>query len=78
MVTLVRLQRYLAAAGVAARRKAEELITAGRVKVNGEVVRVLGTKVDPAELAEEPAIVDPALVMDPAVANERGVDPPTE
>jgi pseudouridine synthase len=47
MGTPVRLQRYLAAAGVAARRKAEELITAGRVMVNGEVVRVLGTKVDP-------------------------------
>src|SRR6478609_5263260 len=47
MTTPVRLQRYLAAAGVAARRKAEELITAGRVMVNGAVVRVLGTKVDP-------------------------------
>src|SRR5215468_10180501 len=43
----VRLQRYLAAAGVAARRKAEQLITDGRVTVNGKVVRVLGTKVDP-------------------------------
>src|SRR5678815_1120885 len=47
MTAPVRLQRYLAAAGVAARRKAEDLITAGRVSVNGEVVRVLGTKVDP-------------------------------
>ena len=44
----VRLQRYLAAGGVAARRKAEELITAGRVRVNGVIVTVLGTKVDPA------------------------------
>jgi 23S rRNA pseudouridine2605 synthase len=43
----MRLQRYLAAAGVAARRKAEDLITAGRVTVNGATVRVLGTKVDP-------------------------------
>src|SRR6476620_5001811 len=43
----MRLQRYLAAAGVAARRKAEELITAGRVAVNGAIVRVLGTKIDP-------------------------------
>ncbi|MBA3542397.1 MAG: rRNA pseudouridine synthase, partial [Deltaproteobacteria bacterium] len=43
----MRLQRYLASAGVAARRKAEELITAGRVTVNGEIVRTLGTKVDP-------------------------------
>ena len=47
MGTPVRLQRYLAAAGVAARRKAEDLITAGRVMVNRKVVRVLGTKVDP-------------------------------
>src|SRR5215467_6478662 len=45
-MTSVRLQRYLATAGVAARRKAEELITAGRVTVNGAVVTVLGTKVD--------------------------------
>ncbi|MGE0550345.1 MAG: pseudouridine synthase [Kofleriaceae bacterium] len=43
----VRLQRYLASAGVAARRKAESLITEGRVSVNGEVVTVLGTKIDP-------------------------------
>ncbi|TMQ16129.1 MAG: pseudouridine synthase, partial [Deltaproteobacteria bacterium] len=47
MTAAVRLQRYLAAAGVAARRKAEELITAGRVTVNGAVVTVLGTKIDP-------------------------------
>ena len=47
MATPVRLQRYLAAAGVAARRKAEDLITAGRVTVNGKVVNVLGTKIDP-------------------------------
>jgi 23S rRNA pseudouridine2605 synthase len=49
MGTPVRLQRYLATAGVAARRKAEELIVAGRVQVNGEVVTVLGTKIDPDE-----------------------------
>src|SRR5881392_3992483 len=47
MATPVRLQRYLAAAGVAARRKAEDLITAGRVAVNGKPVTVLGTKIDP-------------------------------
>ncbi len=47
MGELVRLQRYLASAGVAARRKAEELIKAGRVTVNGVVVTTLGTKVDP-------------------------------
>src|SRR5262245_63719383 len=47
MAEPVRLQRYLATAGVAARRKAEDLIVAGRVQVNGKVVTVLGTKVDP-------------------------------
>ena len=39
MAEPVRLQRYLAAAGVAARRKAEDLITAGRVTVNGETAK---------------------------------------
>jgi 23S rRNA pseudouridine2605 synthase len=43
-----RLQKFLAGAGVASRRKAEELIVAGRVVVNGKVVRELGTRVDPA------------------------------
>ncbi len=42
-----RLQKYLAAAGVASRRKAEELILAGRVQVNSATVRELGTKVEP-------------------------------
>lgn len=41
-----RLQKLLAAAGVASRRKAEELITAGRVTVNGKVVTELGRKAD--------------------------------
>jgi len=41
-----RLQKYLAAAGVASRRRAEELILAGRVAVNGVVVTRLGTQVD--------------------------------
>ncbi|MBI5543878.1 MAG: rRNA pseudouridine synthase [Deltaproteobacteria bacterium] len=43
----IRLQKVLAQAGLASRRKAEELIAAGRVEVNGKVVRELGTKVDP-------------------------------
>jgi 23S rRNA pseudouridine2605 synthase len=43
-----RLQKILAAAGVCSRRKAEELILAGRVQVNGKVVTELGTKADAA------------------------------
>jgi 23S rRNA pseudouridine2605 synthase len=42
-----RLQKILAAAGVASRRKAEELISAGRVTLNGQIVTELGTKADP-------------------------------
>lgn len=42
-----RLQKVLARAGIASRRKAEELIQQGRVTVNGRVVTQLGTKVDP-------------------------------
>ena len=42
-----RLQRILAARGVASRRAAEELITAGRVSVDGKVVTELGTRADP-------------------------------
>lgn len=43
-----RLQKILAAAGVCSRRKAEEMILAGRVQVNGKVVTELGTKADAA------------------------------
>ncbi|MHB1701272.1 MAG: pseudouridine synthase [Acidobacteriaceae bacterium] len=42
-----RLQKIIAAAGIASRRKAEELIAEGRVQVNGQVVTELGTKADP-------------------------------
>lgn len=44
----VRLQKWLAAAGVCSRRKGEVLIQEGRVAVNGRVVTALGTKIDPA------------------------------
>lgn len=43
----VRLQKLIAGTGLASRRKAESLIAAGRVTVNGRVVTELGTKVDP-------------------------------
>ena len=42
-----RLQKLIAAAGIASRRKAEELITQGRVAVNGQIVTELGSKADP-------------------------------
>lgn len=43
----IRLQKFLADAGIASRRKAEEYIKDGRVQVNNAVVKELGTKVDP-------------------------------
>ena len=43
----VRLQKVLAAAGVGSRRHCEELIGAGRVEVDGEIVRRFGARVDP-------------------------------
>ena len=48
---LVRLQKLLAQAGVGSRRKCEELMLAGLVEVDGEVVTRLGTKVDPRRAA---------------------------
>ena len=73
----MRLQKFLARAGAASRRGSEDLMTAGRVRVNGEVVTELGTKIDPnidvitldgraLSLAEEPvyiALNKPAGVM---------------
>ena len=43
--TMERLQKAIAASGLTSRRKAEDLIRQGRVKVNGEVVSELGFKV---------------------------------
>lgn len=56
---LVRLQKVLADAGVASRRASEEIIRAGRVAVNGKVVRELGVKVNPAA---DDVLVDGALI----------------
>ena len=44
---MVRLQKYLAECGIASRRKSEELIESGIIRVNGEIVTELGTKIDP-------------------------------
>ncbi len=43
----IRLQKFLAEAGIASRRKAEELIKQGKIKVNGELITELGVKVNP-------------------------------
>jgi 23S rRNA pseudouridine2605 synthase len=55
----VRLQKFLASAGIASRRKAEELILAGRVKVNSSTVSELGTRVEPGR---DLVLVDGKLV----------------
>lgn len=47
MAELLRLQKYIASCGVASRRAAEEMILAGRVRVNQKTISELGTKVDP-------------------------------
>ena len=44
-----RLQKYLARKGIASRRKCEEYIEQGLVKVNGNVVTELGTKINPSK-----------------------------
>ena len=44
----IRLQKYLADCGIASRRKCEEYIMAGKVKVNSETVTTLGTKINPS------------------------------
>ena len=46
-LSLLRLQKFLSEAGVASRRASEQIILAGRVAVNGEIVHQLGSKIDP-------------------------------
>lgn len=61
---MLRLQKYMASCGVASRRKSEEYIQAGMVKVNGVVVTELGVKVDPA--------------IDRVYFNDKLIEPETE
>ncbi len=43
----MRLQKFLSRAGVCSRRKGEEYIAGARVSVNGQIIKILGTKIDP-------------------------------
>lgn len=61
-MALERLQKILASAGIASRRKAEELITGGRISVNGETITTLGSK---ADLATDDIRVDGTRVQAP-------------
>jgi 23S rRNA pseudouridine2605 synthase len=61
-----RLQKYLARAGVASRRHAEELITAGRVQVNNQTVTELGSRVEPGK---DLVSVDGKLVTPPETSS---------
>jgi pseudouridine synthase len=56
-----RLQKVMAHAGVASRRKSEEIIAEGRVKVNGEIVTEMGVKVDPEQ---DEIVVDGELISE--------------
>src|SRR6056297_2640617 len=47
VIILERLQKVMAYAGIASRRKSEDIIKAGRVSVNGKIIKELGFKVDP-------------------------------
>jgi len=60
---LVRLNKFIAGSGFTARRKADELIEAGRVTVNSEVVVSLGTKINPDE---DTVRVDGELIKPPS------------
>lgn len=60
----IRLQKFLSSAGIASRRKCEELILEGKIKVNGQVISELGTKIDP--------------IKDEVKYNEKKVELPTE
>lgn len=59
MGEIVRLQKYMAMCGAASRRGAEQMITDGRVKVNGELVREQGVKV---EIGADSVMLDGKLI----------------
>ncbi|MBI98055.1 MAG: hypothetical protein CMO78_05935 [Verrucomicrobiales bacterium] len=72
---MVRLQKFLAQAGIASRRASEAIIRDGRVEVNGQVVTVLGTQVDPVKdtVAVEGRVIQPKSHRYVAVHKPKGV-----
>jgi 23S rRNA pseudouridine2605 synthase len=54
----IRLNKFIAESGLTSRRKADEWIDSGRVKLNGKTVYELGVKVDP-ELTKSPSTAKP-------------------
>lgn len=64
-VKQIRLAKFLAEAGVASRRKAEELILQGKVKINGKVVKEVATKVD--ENSEDIEVSNKPIILEPKV-----------
>ncbi|MBR90080.1 MAG: pseudouridine synthase [Verrucomicrobiales bacterium] len=73
-MSTVRLQKYLSEAGVASRRTGEALIRAGKVEVNGQTIRVLGSKVDPDrdEVVVDGVPIQPKRKLYLAVHKPRG------
>jgi 23S rRNA pseudouridine2605 synthase len=72
---MVRLQKFLAEAGVASRRACEAIILAGRVTVNGQVAQTLGTKVQPAQdrVCVDGRVLKPRRKLYVALHKPRGV-----
>ncbi|MEP0545799.1 MAG: pseudouridine synthase [Rhodothermales bacterium] len=66
----VRLNRYISQAGITSRRKADELIAAGKVSVDGVVVTEMGTKVDPSQRVEVDGQVIQQQVFDYVLLNK--------
>ena len=73
-MSTVRLQKYLSESGVASRRTGEALIRAGKVEVNGQTIRVLGSKVDPDrdEVVVDGVPIQPKRKLYLAVHKPRG------
>ena len=65
---MCRINKFLAQAGVCSRRKADEYIAAGRIRINGRVVTELGTRVDPGQDEIE---VDGTLLSHPDTADSK-------